>query len=612
MCLNNILRCRDSNLPYNPLDTEGFVDFEDSCDYIEIEEANNTNTEIYDLIIMQINTRGLIGKQKELSHLLFDILGESVLDAVILCETWLTQESEKRVSFPGYTYYGIPRKHKKGGGVGFLLRDNLKFKPKLLCEDSETDCESCFVEISLNNNKILLGSLYRPPNTDPKSFLEYYNKLSNHLRSEYKNYVIGLDHNLNLLNHENHKDTQTFLELIIDYEQYPCITRPTRLTHHSATLLDNIIVPQHYHVRSHSVILITDLSDHLPCLTTISKVKAPNKEKALIKKRNMSEKKIHEIASHLEYVDFEELLMDGDANTSMNSLHTTIMNSINTVSPEREIMVSLNKTHCEPWLTKGLRRCSNKQLKLYKKYLSERNTDYHEKYKQYRNLLTKIKQQAKREYYFNKCVEFKSNTKKLWSMINTVTGKSTNKRLVIESLKIDNIEETNTNIIANNMCKYFAEIGMKFAKNIEKSNTPINQYLNKIKQNDMSVYLSPTNKQEVLSVIKGLKNKKSSGWDGISNKLLKDLAYVLAYPLSIVFNKSIDTGIFPEIFKIADVIPLHKSGAKNHTTNFRPISLLVTISKVLEKLIHKHVYTFLDKCEQIYQESIRIPFKTFV
>ena len=142
-------------------------------------------------------------------------------------------------------------------------------------------------------------------------------------------------------------------------------------------------------------------------------------------------------------------------------------------------------------------------------------------------------------------------------MINTVTGKSTNKRLVIESLKIDNIKETNTNIIANNMCKYFAEIGMKFTKNIEKSNTPINQYLNKIKQNDMSVYLSPTNKQEVLPVIKGLKNKKSSGWDGISNKLLKDLAYVLAYPLSIVFNKSIDTGIFPEIFKIADVIPLH-------------------------------------------------------
>ena len=160
MCLNNIPRCRDSNLSYNPLDTEGFVDFEDSCDYIEIEEANNTNTEIHDLIIMQINTRGLIGKQKELSRLLFDILGESVLDAVILCETWLTQESEKRVSFPGYTYYGIPRKHKKGGGVGFLLRDNLKFNPKLLCEDSETECESCFVEISLNNNKILLGSLY--------------------------------------------------------------------------------------------------------------------------------------------------------------------------------------------------------------------------------------------------------------------------------------------------------------------------------------------------------------------------------------------------------------------------------------------------------------------
>ena len=79
------------------------------------------------------------------------------------------------------------------------------------------------------------------------------------------------------------------------------------------------------------------------------------------------------------------------------------------------------------------------------------------------------------------------------------------------------------------------------------------------------------------------------------------MAHVLAHPLCIVLNKSISSGVFPQIFKTADVTPLYKNGGQKETTNYRPISLLVTISKVLEKLIHKHVYTFLDTYNQIYQ-----------
>ena len=78
---------------------------------------------------------------------------------------------------------------------------------------------------------------------------------------------------------------------------------------------------------------------------------------------------------------------------------------------------------------------------------------------------------------------------------------------------------------------------------------------------------------------------------------------VLSEPLSIVFNKSISTGVYPESFKLADVTPLYKSGPKNESTNYRPISLLITIQKVLEKLIHKRVYTFLDTNGQIYQSQ---------
>ena len=88
---------------------------------------------------------------------------------------------------------------------------------------------------------------------------------------------------------------------------------------------------------------------------------------------------------------------------------------------------------------------------------------------------------------------------------------------------------------------------------------------------------------EIETIINNLAPKKSSGHDGISNKLLKDIGSALCYPLQIIFNKSLELGRFPDIMKLADVVPLYKNKGKDYCTNYRPISLLLTISKILEK-----------------------------
>ena len=93
----------------------------------------------------------------------------------------------------------------------------------------------------------------------------------------------------------------------------------------------------------------------------------------------------------LRNIDFKCLLHDKNANESMQMVHTVLLNCIDTVSPECEFSVSLNKTHCEPWVTKGLRKCTHKQLKLYKASLFDKSTECQEKYKQYRVTLKRIK-----------------------------------------------------------------------------------------------------------------------------------------------------------------------------------------------------------------------------
>ena len=95
--------------------------------------------------------------------------------------------------------------------------------------------------------------------------------------------------------------------------------------------------------------------------------------------------------------------------------------------------------------------------------------------------------------------------------------------------------------------------------------------------------MAPTTANELITLINQLPNKPSSGHDNISNILLKQLHHSLVTPLEILFNMSLRDGIFPDAMKQADVVPLYKKKEKFLTDNYRPISLLICISKILKR-----------------------------
>ena len=120
-----------------------------------------------------------------------------------------------------------------------------------------------------------------------------------------------------------------------------------------------------------------------------------------------------------------------------------------------------------------------------------------------------------------------------------------------------------------------------------------------LQSNSSSLYFSPCTIQEVSAIIKELPPKRSSGADNISNLLLKELSPYISQPLSIVINASLTEGTFPNIMKLAEVVPLYKGKARKLETNYRPISLLTMMSKVMEKVVYKRVYDFLTSTGQI-------------
>ena len=194
--------------------------------------------------------------------------------------------------------------------------------------------------------------------------------------------------------------------------------------------------------------------------------------------------------------------------------------------------------------------------------------------------MQKILRNVKKNYYINQCVTFKSNTKRLWRVINSVTKKTNDNSCVIESLKINNIETYDGTSITNEFSSYFSNVGANFASRIEKSKIPVDKYLGNITLNIKSVYLSPCNKQEILRLINKLPNKTSHGYDGVSNALLKDIKDVIIEPIVEIINTSLLTGCFSEGMKHAEIVPLFKAGPKNESTNYRLISLLITVSKL--------------------------------
>ena len=157
--------------------------------------------------------------------------------------------------------------------------------------------------------------------------------------------------------------------------------------------------------------------------------------------------------------------------------------------------------------------------------------------------------------------------------------------------------------IATEFAKHFSKVGACFANKIPAPKRTSTDYLGSIPSNNVSLFLAPTTPTEILNLTTELPNKKSAGYDKINNILLKSLKLELAEPLSIVFNKSMNEGIFPDTMKLSDTVPLYKSNERYLLDNYRPISLLITLSKILEKLIHKRVYKHLEENNLIYNSQ---------
>ena len=180
---------------------------------------------------------------------------------------------------------------------------------------------------------------------------------------------------------------------------------------------------------------------------------------------------------------------------------------------------------------------------------------------------------------------------KTWSLLNTLISK-TNYKDSISSLKVNGILSSDPLVITNTLNDFFVNIGDSLASRINPVPTSFESYL---KLNHInSLALTPTDPDEIIKIINELPNKTSSGHDDIPLSILKSSIHCISKPLSMIINNSMSYGIFPDPLKIAKICPIFKSNDKTDVSNYRPISLLTSFSKIFEKVIYTRLASYLE------------------
>ena len=516
-----------------------------------------------------------------------------------LSETWLSDMDCDLYNFRNFHMIEKHRSSQSGGGVAICLNREIEYKTRSDLDVFNDHMESVYVEIDKCNfstdKDIIIGTIYRRPNSDIRIFNELLSTSLNMLSRENKLvYLLG-DYNLNLLNVESHVLTSEFLEVMFSNHLFPLITRPTRITQHSATLIDNIFTNNINDFEpSLNGILVTDISDHF-LIFHINYAYTANEAESFIVTRVYNEINKQNYRDFISSLNWDDIYNSMNTQISFDIFHSKLMSIHDKCFPK----VRIKKRHSnrKPWLTEALRNSIKVKNKLY--HISKRipcvRTE--KSYKAYKNVLHSALKRAEKNYYRDILLANKNNMRKSWSIMKSVIGK--HKQSSIQKIfKLnDNTTTDNKKIISDKFNDFFINVGPNLAKAIPKSSK---SPLYCMKETALeSIFLEPVTEEELNKLIRNLKDS-ANGWDDLGSKFIKLSLDLIVTPLSYICNQSLQEGIFPRQLKIANVIPLYKSDDPSCFNHYRPVSLLCILSKVFEKVMYSRLLSFLEKMKIIY------------
>lgn len=590
---------------FSEADTEdGEIDFQQpECNYTlqnEFNEKMTKSTESVSFSALHINTRSILKNYDKLSNFLDSSIHE--FSIVGITETWLKPDSPLNlINMQNYKFIEKFRPIKPGGGVGIYIKNNIQYIMREDLSTTEEFIETIFIEIPVEKSKNkIIGVTYRPPASDNDKFIKTLENIFKTIQNENKAaYILG-DFNIDLLK-QNNFYTQDFFNLLKTFGFYPFISKPTRITEFTATVIDNIFSNASVSTKNQAGIFVVDISDHLP-IYYMEKEKI--RQKSFIKEeitcRDFRNDNIEKFKMNMANINWNQIIECQTCEDAYNAFHTLCTNIYESSFPLKKLK-KFKQNPTKPWLTTGLIAACHKKNKMYLNFIKFPTRNNDAQFKKYRNRLNQIIRTAKINYYHYKFEEQKNNIKETWKLIKTLLNKqkssSETSRFIYNNTIITDKKE-----IADKFNEYFINIGPNLSKKIQTSpGINVQDYLTGDYQSSM--FLTPTDNEEIYKILMKINPTKSAGIDNFKWKIFKNCAREILTPLNHICNLSFSQGIFPSRLKTACVTPIFKAKDPSDFTNYRPVSVLPLFSKLLERLYYNRTIKYLNKNSIIYESQ---------
>lgn len=509
-------------------------------------------------------------------------------DVLGITETWL-QPDKHNDSFVKVSGYHYPPERKDRtrathGGVITYISTRYDYVRRHDLEVG-SNIETMWIEVQPNHGPhILVCTIYRPEDDTIPTWTAEFEKELDDAYLESKELILMGDFNIDLL--RPNEIPQQWTDIIEGFSLTQLITEPTRVTPTRESLLDHIYVTSPENVKQHHV-PTSGMSDHFPtCMVHRSSGHNKNCHTS-IKYRSFKNFDMDKFSKDTEALPWMVLDTFDDPDDTLDMFLSMLEGVIDEHAPWREKRVKLEKQ--PDWMSEDILNAINTRDKYVKV------KDF-ENYKIWRNNVVSLIRNAKRDYYINLIECSKSDSRQFWQYIREIDPKS--KSPDPPTLNDGDSELSDPDEIAAAFNTFFSNIVSKYLPqaNSEEnvaSQEKLKSFIDSKVAPGVVFDIPPITHDFVLKQLTDLDPKKAVGMDGLSSKILKIAAPVIASSVTKIINLSLTIGKFPTLWKLARVCPIFKSGKTTETNNYRPISILCTLSKIIERHVHQHLYNYL-------------------
>jgi len=450
----------------------------------------------------------------------------------------------------------------------------------LKVENTDKAVDTLWMSVSRRGRALVVGAIYRPPDSTVSSFLDSLRSQLQVALSRGKPLLLLGDMNIDLSS-PNMPGVRRYQQLLTELSLHQLVHEPTHLSPRPS-ILDHIITNQP-DLQSTVRVLSDSLSDHQPvtCRVPLPRVRNKHKTRQI---RRWDRTDWNGVCLDFLVSDWSAVYEAADVDSKLREFMRVWDDVIDRHCPVTRVRSGRGRG-C-PWLSgdSELRELMTERDRAREAWLKLRTDDHHATYRRLHNSVKSRLVRARKNFLCDELA--RKDFRGFWSKFNQFAKNTTVGRTDSPDITIDSAQ-------ADIFNAYFAGVGATIAAEMRPNRLNVEPKIRPPIVCAASFRLRPATLPELSAAVCRMSSSKAVGLDGVPILAVRRCFAVIGPPLLNVINASIVSGIFPDKWKVACVVPLHKAGDRNLPSNYRPISLLPIMSKIAERVVCTQLSNYL-------------------